>query len=295
MNAFSTLKSNLLKRPVNLLLVISLVLTGLISGCVTNPFSDNYQTNIRADDPQAAKNLIIPPKDSKARIIRAQKVEPEHIKLLEDGYVLLGYAAFNGQSMSNDWMQEQAKQVQAEVVLYTAKHIGTRRGVTAMQTPEYYHVHHHTRRLGTSIKGLSSAHRGYSTYAGLRTEFIPYSIDEFAHNAGFYVQAKPPIFGGITQDLTREQKQLIEKNAGASVFAVVKKSPAFNANILAGDIITQVNQQPIVDAEDFEKTLLGLQDKAVTINVIRDGKPKKIIVTLNATGQIPSQQSKRTN
>jgi len=48
---------------------------------------------------------------------------------------------------------------------------------------------------------------------------------------------KPPIFGTHIKDLTPEIRQQIGSNKGMLVYAVIKGSPAFEADILKGDVL----------------------------------------------------------
>jgi serine protease Do len=65
-------------------------------------------------------------------------------------------------------------------------------------------------------------------------------------------------------------------------------SPAAKAGIAAGDVITAVNGTPVKDARDLARTVgMMAPDTAIKLDVIRQGEPKTVSVTL---AQMPNEQ-----
>lgn len=75
---------------------------------------------------------------------------------------------------------------------------------------------------------------------------------------------------------------------GALVSESNADTPAAKAGIRAGDVITQVNGQPVEGPRELARTIGGLDpNQTVTLNVWRDGKAQDIPVTL---GEMPSAE-----
>ena len=58
-------------------------------------------------------------------------------------------------------------------------------------------------------------------------------------------------------DLTDDLRKQLGSNRGVVVNVVVKGSPAFNADIMRGDIITQINKEIVSDVQRFRIDRLG--------------------------------------
>lgn len=84
------------------------------------------------------------------------------------------------------------------------------------------------------------------------------------------------------QDLdaaAREYYKLAKDAKGALVSVVEDSGPAATANIEVGDVVKEVNRQPVASAKDFESIVKGLGNKPALLLVTRDGKTK--LATVN--------------
>ncbi|TCT20985.1 DegQ family serine endoprotease [Thermomonas haemolytica] len=71
--------------------------------------------------------------------------------------------------------------------------------------------------------------------------------------------------------------------SGALVAAVEPGSPAERAGLLRQDVIRSVNGQPIYDSSDLPPIIGAMAPGTkVTLEVVRDGKPRTLVATLNA-------------
>ena len=82
-------------------------------------------------------------------------------------------------------------------------------------------------------------------------------------------------FGGLGMEVTTE-------NNLVTVVSPIDDTPAAKAGILAGDIITQVDGEPVKDLplESVVTKLRGPPGSKVTLGIQRANKPKPIVVTL---------------
>jgi serine protease Do len=88
-------------------------------------------------------------------------------------------------------------------------------------------------------------------------------------------------------DVTPDQAKFFHVNnaSGAVVTQVESESPAAKAGLKVGDVITELNGEPINDAGQLQVEV-GQKDPGTTIHlkVMRDGKSENIPVTLQAMG-----------
>jgi serine protease Do/serine protease DegQ len=79
---------------------------------------------------------------------------------------------------------------------------------------------------------------------------------------------------------------------GALVSQVVEGSPADKAGIKTGDVITSVNGQNVKSNSELRNAvgMLRVGDK-VDINLLRDGKPRKVTAMLADSGGTPTKET----
>ncbi len=96
--------------------------------------------------------------------------------------------------------------------------------------------------------------------------------------------------GVLIQDVTRELAESFEmdKPVGALVSQVLPESPALAAGFEVGDIIIEFNGKPVSTSASLPP-MVGVTpvDKAVPVKVIRNGKTKKLMVTI---GVLPTDE-----
>jgi len=90
--------------------------------------------------------------------------------------------------------------------------------------------------------------------------------------ATFWIKAKPFRFGAYWDNLTPELRKSIGSNKGVCIIVVVRNSPAFEADLLVGDIIRKFNDVEIVGAEHFNKTLNKCSDRTIQLEIFRQGE-----------------------
>jgi hypothetical protein len=97
----------------------------------------------------------------------------------------------------------------------------------------------------------------------------------------FWAKSKPPPLGVHVNDLTDHLRKEIRSNRGVVVEVVVKGSPAFDADIMHGDIITRTNDEVISDAQSFGTIVGRYAGQEVILQTYRDGQAHDVPVRLN--------------
>ncbi|HEX5508161.1 MAG TPA: Do family serine endopeptidase [Pseudolabrys sp.] len=96
-----------------------------------------------------------------------------------------------------------------------------------------------------------------------------------------------PVSAGIAESLG------LKKAQGAIVDNTQANSPAAKAGIVAGDVITKVNDDPVKDSRDLARTIGNMKpDSSVKVTLLHDGDMKTITMTL---AKMPSQQQTASN
>jgi serine protease Do len=109
--------------------------------------------------------------------------------------------------------------------------------------------------------------------AGSRTSSNERAPDESERTApGFGMTIEP-----ITPDLAREA-ELPRNRGGAVIVNVERNSPAFNAGLTAGDIILEVNRQPVNNVNQVTKALQSA-GSPVFLLIWRDGQAQFMTLT----------------
>lgn len=98
-----------------------------------------------------------------------------------------------------------------------------------------------------------------------------------------YGNVKRGLLGIIAQDLTPELAAAfkLESSKGAAIASILPHSPASKAGLQSGDIIVGVEGLAVKNASDVINTVGFLRvDSQAKLDLIRNGKPLKIAVTL---------------
>src|SRR4051812_35021876 len=76
---------------------------------------------------------------------------------------------------------------------------------------------------------------------------------------------------------------------GVLVAHIEPGSPAAMAGIAVGDVIVEVRGQKIEEAPDVRSALASVNGPTVAVDIVRDGKPRSIQVTLDSKRSVLSE------
>jgi hypothetical protein len=218
----------------------------LLSGCA-NGFEKYYHPAPAAALALAAPTLA-PPPPKPAVYTYSANVQADAKRLAEDGYAFIGESSFYGPANRSNQEQAvaQGKKVGAAVVLFKSEYMDTRSGVVPYMVANPAVVST-VNTSGTvygnggsatySGTGTVTTPGGYSTYA------IPYSVDRNAFYASYWANRDPNKvhLGLYYRPLDDELRHKLERNTGVQVAVVIRGTPAFNANVLEGDVLLKLN------------------------------------------------------
>ena len=146
-------------------------------------------------------------------------------------------------------------------------------GVSAFQGPPQSQdaVMVQAKKVGADAVLLSSAYLGSQQFV----------VERYKYEAGFFRRMKPPVLGIFGLPLPSEIRQQLERNTGVLVGIVINDSPAFNANILEGDLILKMNGEDVMSVTDLNKKKATFSGQKVDVEIWRNGQFKTISVQLN--------------
>lgn len=213
-------------------------------------------------------------------------------ELYRRGYILIGASAFQGSSQSDNALMSQAKKVGADVVLYQSAYLGSQQ--TVVPWIQYNPGQTYTTTSSGTVNANAWGNGGYAYGTGnyygtstttspgtFSTQAIPVTVHRYQYEAGYFRQMPPPILGVLSQSLPPEIRQLLERNTGVFAWVVRSGSPAFNANILEGDVILKMNGEDVMSVADLSEKNFKFAGQKVDVEVWRNSQLKTITVQLN--------------
>lgn len=260
-----------------------------MTGCKTNPYTQFYQSYTNQWPVVMQQGLL--PVSGEPRIIASSNMREDARRLEEQGYAAIGAAGFRGGLVGQQQLVWQAKNVGAEVVLYTSQFSHTESGVAPVLSYQPGQTYT-TQTYGTAnanAYGSGGYAYGYGTYSGtsttttpgtLSTEYVPYSREVYDHGAVFWRRMKPGIFGARLAPIPETMRSTLQRNTGVLVDIVQIDTPAFRANILDGDVIIQIADKPVETVQQFIGLLPSYVGQKVSVKVIRGGQTLDIEVHL---------------
>lgn len=111
------------------------------------------------------------------------------------------------------------------------------------------------------------------------TAWVPVTVSHNEYAALYFVKLRWR-FGVLYNDLDDAARRAIGSNKGVAVSVVVDGSPAFNADLVPGDIITGLNGADVLNAEDFNRRIEDPALKEVAVIVRRGDRTIKKTIPL---------------
>ena len=248
----------------------------LISGCASDGFlgvppgalgqQDGYSEFYKPESELTPESMgavrEAAPTDG-PRVVHLAKYDSDARSIYtRQGYMLIGQSNFtSGYPQSDQDAIQQGVSVGADlVIVLDPQYAETRTGVVPITTP------------GT-VTSYSSGTYGSSTTTtyGTNTTYVPMSADRYSYSAGYFVKWRFR-FGALFRDLTDEERQQLQTNRGAYVRTVIDNTPAYNADVLPGDVIVALNGQTLTGQAALSELINSNRGQAVDLTIIRGGR-----------------------
>ncbi len=255
----------------------------LLTGCA-NPYRANYVSTFDRW-PGAAGLFDTAAAPAPPKLVAATDMQQDALALLESGYLMIGRATFRSARIDERQALALAQEVGADLVLASQEYMNTVTQSIPMTQwlPE--------RRYTTTERVSYQPHPDSTPLISERTitqtiqgeayvEYVPQTTDYYQYAATFWRKAKPMHFGVLVQRLDEATRQRLQTNRGVIVKAVVSRTPAFDADILRGDIITQFNGRPVADPQDFFAQVRAHAGQRVTVRLVRGSSTLDVPLTL---------------
>lgn len=256
--------------------LLLVILTFGLAGCI-NPYAKFYQ-----GVPDARKIPGYEFSKGKLQVYRTDNFKRDTLALIRRGYEPIGHVSFDGphRLITEMQMRQQAAKIGAQAVLVSQKYAYTASGAMPLTLPQTSTSFSTGTATAYGPAGSVTAYgSGTTTTYGTHTVMMPFSVPHFDFGAVFFAKFKYRlgVYCVPTDDATRQR---LQTNAGLKVLVVVDGSPAFKDNILAGDIIMAIGNDPLESLQDFHRLINEYQGQTVIIHLNRDGKSLEKKVTL---------------
>lgn len=247
----------------------------LLSGCATSGYKQFYQPYA---DQSTLAGLVLLKDGESPSIWRTEDLPSEVKKGISKGYKIIGQSSFNGALEGNNGIIAQAKAVKATHVVISSSFSETRTITTPLVMP----TTSTTYNSGTVSSGYRAAnYSGTSTTYG--STVVPMTTQQNRYEQVGVFMAKSitkPRFGVFLEELSPRVRAEMQRNTGALIIIVVEDTPAFDADILEGDVIVAINEFQVTSPSKA----LELMDKAPSgkpakFTVLRNGQSKDFVVT----------------
>lgn len=253
-----------------------LLCTAGLAGCASS-LRGTYESRLERWPSGEASRLL--PVEGPARIVTSTDMRADAVRMMENGYLLLGRSQFSGPKVDPSETLRLAKEVGASVVLVHLEYIDS-----VMQTvplTEWIPPHEETVVIRESIGGAMREREVARRIEGeFRTTYVPETVEYYDHTATYWGKSKPPIFGVLVQGLDEEARKRIGSNRGVVICAVIADSPAFKADLLRDDIITSLDGVPMDSPDLFFDTVIAGQGKTVAVEFVRGTERKSVTLTI---------------
>lgn len=227
---------------------------------IAGPYEDFFQASgDRIEDGIRSKS---PP-----QVFTSNDLDADIRRLLEDGYFIVGASSWVGTPEDAKATAKFAKKIRASIALVQYRYIDTVSG-------------------GTQVVMLPL------TFGGMIGSAQPVSYARYEQTAYFFVKAKPDKIGlGLRfEPLTPSQARAVGSGKGISITVVVRGGPAFDAGIVAGDIILTVAGQDFSTRDRMDRVKADYAGQTVPVEIIRDGQPQTLQITIPAAVPIQAKR-----
>ena len=216
----------------------------------TNPYTKSYVS-------RGLPSIALQPDATGAKIYRSDDKEADYLRMLGEGYDMIGESSFEAGDVAPDMVKEQAAKVKADLVMVYTK--------LKASTPASVQIQKLRDRARQAKKDPSAV---------MDDEADDQQI--YAYNATYWVRLAPPLIGVHV-------KQAKDQKEGLTIMAVVKNSPAAEAGLQADDVLTRIGEIELTKPEALSQAAKRYAGQAVEIRFLHEDQP--VITTLKVNSR----------
>jgi S1-C subfamily serine protease len=189
------------------------------------------------------------------------------------GFGPIGISDFNGPVRGVAGAVAQGKTVGAQYVVVSREYANTVQGAIPMTTlvPQTTYSNGTVNAFGSGGYATGT-YNGTSTTYSQETSYIPFSVARYDQKAVYFGPLVRAGVGVRTVEISPEDAQRLGTQKGVIVSAVRRGSPAFDADILPGDVLVQVGSQTVFDPEGANTALHGAYGSDPVVTILRNGQ-----------------------
>jgi len=264
-------------------------LLALLVGC-QNPYDKFYTRTL----PEGFERYLIPHTGGTQFVSAPENEMKQGVEtLVGRGYNVLGYASFEANARDySSALHKKAEELQADIVLVSSAYARTQSGVIPLITyqPGQTSTTYSSGQVNANAYGTGGSVYGTANYSGVstttasgtfNTNYIPYSVERRTFSAVF-LRRYHYLIGARWKPLDDEQRRALQRNSGLCVVFVIEGTPAFRANILPGDILLTLDNEPIESPDWLNAKSLEKAGQLVKFSVLRNGTEKTIELRINS-------------
>lgn len=252
-------------------ITVLIIIPMFLVGCVNN-FEKFYVD--QSSDPNFPTNMLIPAVGEPELFQGSDDINDDYSRMGEDGYASIGYSSFySTEGVTNEQLMAQAKKVGAAKVIYYQEYMDTQSGVMPLTLPNTQTTYHSGSVSAYGSGGSAyGSYNGTSTTYGTSTSYIPFSRDRYEYGATYWVKMKMPVLGIQIRDPSLEERTASGTNKGAIVVLSIRGGPAFNADVLPGDLVVKVNDEDVVGYQNLIQKINENRGQRTNFEIIRAGE-----------------------
>jgi hypothetical protein len=193
-------------------------------------------------------------------------------RMWRHGYGVIGYSAFNSPNDKTADAIKWGQALKARYVMLGTSLTSSRTGVLPVTVP------HDTTSTTNGMVG-GTPFSATTTRSGMQTSLMPFTVNRFDKLAIYFSEVPKKGTGILPRELAQAEISALETQRALAVRAVRDGSPAYEANILPGDLIVEVNGKP-ADAANWQAAVKG--DAVLHVRLMRNGQPRELAITVPA-------------
>jgi hypothetical protein len=199
--------------------------------------------------------------------------------LWEKGYRPIGDATFEGGWEDDKEALKFAKKIGAGYVVRFSIDKGERHATRRVYSSHSSDSPFRTNVIGSYGRTIGTL-TGTVTTQWTETEIIPYTYTLYNQTAVYFRLLEKRGSGLFLIPPTKEGAETAGTGLGGQVLAVREGSPAYNADILPGDVITALDGQELPDYASFNRIIAEADDAPILVTLYRKHVQHQIAMTI---------------